>query len=297
MSNSKCIIGLGEILWDLLPAGKQLGGAPANFAYHSAILGNTGITVSRVGDDQTGTEILQRLRQLGLCTDFIQTDAKHDTGVVQVSLDDAGKPDYEIVENVAWDCIEADAATLQLAAKADAVCFGSLAQRAPQSRQAIRSILAASSEPCLRLFDINLRQDYFDAEVLEASLELATALKLNDEELPVVQELFGLDQGATPEHARQVLSRFDLDLVCVTRGGNGSWLLDRSQTHIADGISVAIADTVGAGDAFTAALCHNYLQGRSLDEINERANRLGAWVASQHGATPPADPKVLDSIR
>lgn len=285
------VVGLGELLWDLLPAGRQLGGAPANFAYITSLLGDEGIPASRLGQDALGEEAILRLRELGLPTAFIQEDVDHLTGTVQIEVDAAGQPRFEISESVAWDFLEWTPQWQRLAQQADAVCFGSLAQRSEHSRVTIRKfVLAAQQRNALRIFDVNLRQNFFTAQVLAESMRLATLVKLNHEELPRLMRLFELDHHREEDSARRLLSLHDLKLVCITRGNGGSLLVSAAECSEHPGFKVKVADTVGAGDAFTAALVHGYLRGTSLAQINENANRVGAWVASHSGATPA--PKV-----
>ncbi len=280
------IVGLGEILWDLLPGGRKPGGAPANFAYHAFRLGNRSRIASRVGTDVLGCEAIDRLKALELSADCVQADHRHPTGTVYVEVDPKGQPHYTITEDVAWDHLEWTPEWQELAAGADAVCFGSLAQRSACSRQTIHRFLRATRKDALRIFDVNLRQSFYSWEVLKQSLKLARIVKLNDQELPVVIELLGFDYGNQKASARRLLEVFDLDLVCVTRGSLGSLLVSADEMFEHPGINIKVADTVGAGDAFTAALAHYYLHGKSLEVISDAANRLGAWVASQVGATP-----------
>jgi len=292
-SKKKVIVGLGELLWDLLPAGRQLGGAPANFAYIATLLGDSGIPASRVGCDPFGEEALARLGQLGLNADFIQRDSAHPTGTVKVEVDDAGQPRFEISERVAWDFLEWTPAWQQLAEQADAVCFGSLAQRSSQSRSTIHSFLRAVRPVACRVFDVNLRQHFYDAEILRESMQVTSIVKLNREELPKVMGLLGLDHPDMQESARRLLATYDLQLVCITLGEGGSVLISRNDRSEHPGFKVKVADTVGAGDAFTAALVNRFLRGATLAEMNETANRVGAWVASQPGATPNVAPEKL----
>jgi fructokinase len=281
------IVGLGELLWDLLPSGKQLGGAPANFAYITNLLGDVGVPASRVGWDALGDEAIERLKTLGLSTDWVQRDSSQPTGSVKVEIDAAGQARFEILEAVAWDHLEFSTAWQQLAQKADAVCFGSLAQRSSASRSTIRSFLRATRPETVRIFDVNLRQNFFNAQVLSESMHLASIVKLNHEELPRIMNLLELQHHNGKASARSLLSSHDLDLVCVTRGDNGSLLTSRDEFNEHPGFQVKVADTVGAGDAFTATLVHEYLRQLPLAQINEHANRVGAWVSSQTGATPP----------
>lgn len=296
MTKRHTIVGLGELLWDVLPAGKQLGGAPANFAYITSLLGDRGIPASRLGDDHYGHEATQRLSDLGLPTGFIQKDATHPTGMVRVELDSAGQPRYEICESVAWDYLEWTPQWQTLAADADAVCFGSLAQRSAHSRSTIRSFVKATRATAARVFDVNLRQNFFNAEVLADSMKLATIVKLNHEELPRIMQLFQQETRSPESSARRLVEMYGLKLVCVTRGDGGSILATADACSMHHGFRVKVADTIGAGDAFTAALIHEYLRGAALDGMNETANRVGAWVASQVGATPVVKPDDLKAI-
>jgi fructokinase len=278
-------VGLGEILWDMLPAGKQLGGAPANFAYHAQALGGQGVVVSCVGDDELGQEIITRLDELGLDRRYLAVDKSHPTGTVTVELDEYGKPDYTIHENVAWDFIPWHPRLAELAGRTDAVCFGSLCQRSEISHRAVRAFLEATVPECLRVFDINLRQSYFNKGIVQTMLELSNVLKLNDEELPVVAELLGL-AGSEDELFARLTDNYGLRVIAVTRGGHGSRLYAQGRSSEHKGFRAQVADTVGAGDSFAAAITLGLLCGRSLDEINEFANSLASFVCSQSGATP-----------
>lgn len=292
MSKRYIVIGLGELLWDLFPAGKQLGGAPANFAYIASLLGDKGIPASRLGRDSLGADAIRRLGELGLSTEFIQKDTDHPTGTVKVEVDRTGQPRFEISESVAWDFLEWTPRWQKLAEQADAVCFGSLAQRSEHSRATIRRFLLALRKSAVRVFDVNLRQNFYSVQVLAESLKLATIVKLNHEELPKIISLFELETSTEEDSARQLLSH-EVKLVCVTRGNGGSLLVSADERSEHPGFKVKVADTVGAGDAFTAALVHGYLRGTSLAQISETANRIGAWVASQSGATPSLKPDGL----
>lgn len=297
-TEKKKIVGLGELLWDVFAEGKQLGGAPANFAYAANLLGDEGIAASRVGHDQLGKEALTQLHRHGLETQFVQNDSARPTGTVNVSVDARGEPAFEITESVAWDSLEWEPAWQRLAHSADAVCFGSLAQRSTQSRETIQKFLAAMRPGAARVFDVNLRQSFYSAEILKGSLSLADIVKLNHEELPRVVEALRLPPGGSMEsQARALLDRYNLKMVCVTRGAAGSLLMTQTRIHEHPGFPAHVVDTVGAGDAFTAALVHHYLRGSSLAAVNEAANRMGAWVASKAGAMPHSEPDVLARIR
>ena len=290
------IIGLGELLWDLLPSGEQLGGAPANFAYTSTMLGDRGIVVSRAGKDALGGKALDRLQQAGLTTAHVQVDGQHPTGTVAVQLGEQGKPSFVITEDVAWDFLEWSPDLQALAERADAICFGSLAQRSPQSRATIQRFVKAARRNTLTFFDVNLRAPFYSAAVMTESLKLARVVKLNDEEVERVMTLCGLRGVDEIDCARRLLRTYDLDMVCVTRGERGSLLLTAVESFEHQGFSTDVVDTVGAGDAFSAAVMHHYLRGASLERMSDAANRLGAWVAAQSGAMPAADASVLGEI-
>lgn len=281
------IVGIGELLWDLFPSGRQLGGAPANFAYCSHLLGDTGTVVSRVGADELGNDIRQSLAAFGLSDDFVQSDEVHPTGTVKVKLDRAGQPDFTITYPSAWDFLEWNPALQHLARSADAVAYGSLAQRTRESRQTIRKFLDNIRTGTPRVFDVNLRQAFYSGEVLEESFSRATIVKLNQDEVPKVGALLRLPGNDPRSFCQQALRKFNLPLICVTRGELGSLLVSGAEEHEHPGYRVKVRDTVGSGDAFTAALLHHYLHGASLAEANDFANRLGAWVASNSGAMPP----------
>lgn len=290
-------VGLGELLWDLFPNSRQLGGAPANFAYMTNLLGDEGIVASRVGNDELGEEAKHRLERLGLNTSCIQLDPTHRTGIVQVELDAKGKPTFQIAEPVAWDFFEWTPEWQTLAEKADAVCFGSLAQRSPQSRQTIHSFLQTIRRETTRVFDVNLRQSYYSAQILSDSAKQADIIKLNQDELPAVVRLLGFPFHDEESAAQWLRHTFHAKLVCITRGEAGSLLVSEYAKHEHPGIPVQVADTVGSGDAFTAALVYHYLRRDSLAAMNEAANRMGSWVAGQTGATPTRDEARLESIR
>lgn len=291
------IVGIGEVLWDLLPDGKQIGGAPANFAYIATLLGNHGVIASRVGTDELGRELRARLERLGLETSFLQSDMRHATGTSDVCLDADGQPHFEIASPVAWDFFDLTPNWRELASQADAVCFGTLAQRSESSREATRQFLRRVRPGTLRIFDANLREPHCSADVVLESLREADLVKLNDGELDRVTEWLGLSPGGQESRAAELRRVFDLKLVCVTRGPRGSLLIAENERDEHAGFTVCVRDTVGAGDAFTAALAHHSLRCSGLRRMNEAANRAGAWVASRAGATPPAEPKQIGPIR
>lgn len=282
----KRVVGLGEVLWDHLPGRTCLGGAPANFAYITTLMGDQGIVASRVGEDSPGIEALRRMEELGLDIDHVQTDRQLPTGTVKVEVDGKGTAWYEIAQPVAWDALQWTTDWQHLAERADAICFGSLAQRSDESGATIRHFLKATSAHTVRIFDVNLRQSYYSQEVLAESMRLADIVKLNDEELPRIMRLNRVQHKDDLSSAQWLFRTYDLKLVCVTRGGRGSLLVRDGDSSEHPGFRVHVADTVGSGDAFTAGLVHEYLQGASLGLMNEVANLVGAWVASEVGAMP-----------
>lgn len=296
MSGNFLMVGLGEILWDLLPSGRVLGGAPTNFAYMASVLGDQGIVASRIGSDNRGQEAKQQLERLGLSTAYLQRDSEYRTGEAGVSLDSAGQPTFTIENQVAWDCLRWTANWEGLAKRADVICFGSLAQRAPVSTRTIDRFLSNSRPDSLRIFDVNLRQSYYDAEILTRSLEHANVVKLSERELSVVASIFQLKRTDEESLARMLLRKWNLKLVCVTRGARGSFLASSNECTDHPGFAVKVVDAVGAGDAFTACLAHYYARGYSLIEISEYANRLASWVATKAGATPVINSGQVEKI-
>ncbi len=296
------ILGIGELLWDILPEGPQLGGAPANFAVMAGRLGNHAAILSRIGCDDLGRKAVDILDPLPADTSFLQVDPAHETGRVTVALQN-GQPSFTIHQPAAWDFAELSDEWVQLAERADAICFGSLAQRCQESRQTIQTLAAQTTSACIRVFDVNLRTPFFSGEVIQESLELATVMKMNDAEAPQVLGLLGLptDEGSDKERLRlcaeRLLAEFPtLQMVAITRGGQGSLLVTREEWCEHPGIATKVADTIGAGDAFTAAMTHYLLRGADLATLNEAGNRWGAWVASQSGAMPRLPDDVYAEI-
>jgi fructokinase len=296
MSAKYTIVGLGELLWDVFLNRKELGGAPANFAYMTSLLGDEGVVASRVGRDRLGNAAARRLAKLGLSQEWLQLDTKSPTGTVKVQVFEDGQPKFQIAENVAWDNFEWTSQWQALAARAAAVCFGSLAQRAERSRDTIRLFLQNLRPNAVKVFDVNLRQSFFSADILRESAKNADIMKVNQDELPQVAQLLGYKTNAKEAAGPWLLRTCGLKLVCVTEGPSGSSLVAADGVHRHPGFPTEVADTVGAGDAFTAALIHHYLRGATLDEMNVAANRMGSWVASQVGATPKPDVKFLKSV-
>lgn len=279
------VAGLGEMLWDVFPTGAVFGGAPANVACHAAALGARAAMISAVGDDDLGDQALAALAERGVDTSAVARTSQFPTGTVQVHLSDEGQPDYEITRDVAWDHVPWTAEAKTLATDADAVCFGSLAQRGEATRETVRRFLKATRPGCLRVFDVNLRQDFYDAETLHQSLSLANVLKLNDEEAPIVAKAcFG---AAMDDPIDRLIEEFNLRLVALTLGSEGAILAavgGKRRRQAAP--PVEIADTVGAGDSFTAAMILGTLAGWPLEKIAARATAVAAYVCSQSGATP-----------
>ena len=283
------IVGIGELLFDVFPDRKALGGAPTNFAFHCQQLGHEAISVSAIGRDALGEEIKAELQARQLPAILQETD--YPTGTVQVTLSATGSPTYEISEDVAWDHIAFTDELRALAQRTDAVCFGSLAQRHEASRTAILSFLKAMPEGSLRIFDINLRLQYYTRETIHTSLEHADILKLNDEEVPIVARLLGLE-GDMETVCRQVLTDYGLRAVILTRGANGC-----SIYVFHPSACIKVADTVGAGDSFTAGFVSALLAGRSHLEAVALATRVAAFVCSHHGAMPtlPSEYRVVEA--
>ncbi len=293
------ILGIGELLWDLLPDGARLGGAPANFTVMVGRLGNHAAILSRIGRDDLGRQAVELLDPLPVDTAFLQVDPMHETGRVTVAFQ-GGQPAYTIHQPAAWDFLELSDEWVRLAERADAICFGSLAQRSLESRQTIQTLAAQTQAACVRVFDVNLRPPFYSSEVVQESLELATVMKMNDAEMPLVLGLLGLqacdpqDPCALRSGAEKLLEEFPtLKMVAVTRGGSGSLLVTRDAWHEHPGVAVTVADTIGAGDAFTAAMTHSLLRRADLPGINETGNRWGSWVASQVGAMPEFDERTM----
>lgn len=280
------IVGIGEVLWDLLPAGKQLGGAPANFGYHAGALGADAYVVSRVGNDALGRELLDQLVKVGLPTGCIEVDPVLPTGTVSVAVSPDGQPTFQIHENVAWDRITGGPIAREAVSGANAVCYGTLAQRSEHSRTTIRELVKSARSTALRILDVNLRQNYYSKPLIEESLTLANVLKLNDTELPRLAEMFGLP-GDDRAQIVGLAERFGLAVVALTRGAEGSLLYREGEWSKHPSIPAEVVDTVGAGDAFTAAMTIGLLSAWPLAEINQRCNELAAFVCSRAGAMPP----------
>ncbi len=301
MSTKACaekpsFVGFGEVLWDHLPGGRALGGAPVNVAGHAAQLGVGAAVVTAVGDDAEGSEILARLRELHVDVSGVRLARGLPTGAVDVRLDEAGVPTFDIRAPAAWDGIEIDEEIEALARSAAAVVFGSLAQRDPRSRGSLRRFLHCVPSECLKVFDINLRPPHYSREIVINSLEQANVLKLNDGELPLLAAMLGLS-GDTTTMLQEVRARFALDLVIFTCGAQGSRLITSEWDVSHPGCTVKVADTVGAGDAFTAVVMVGLLRSLPLGRIQELANRAAAFVCSQPGAVPRLPEEIVGEFR
>ena len=295
--NTDIIVGLGEALWDVLPEGKKLGGAPANFAYHVKQFGFNSMAVSAVGDDKLGEETLAALNSKGL--DYIMAQVPYPTGTVQVTLDEDGIPTYDIRENVAWDNIPFTPELEDLAHNCRAVCFGSLAQRNVVSRETIYKFLDAmpTGEGRLRIFDINLRQNFYTKEIIAESLYRCNILKINDEELVAIGRMFGYPGLDMRDKCWLLLGKCNLDMLVLTCGTNGSYVFTPGNVSFQETPLVEVADTVGAGDSFTGAFCSAILKGMPVAEAHKLAVQVSAYVCTQSGAMPVLPAEIVEKVR
>lgn len=278
------IVGLGEALWDVLPEGKKLGGAPANFAYHAGQYGLESIAISALGEDKLGDETINELEQKGL--NYLMPRVPYPTGTVQVTLDDEGVPTYDIKENVAWDNIPFNDQIKAVAENCRAVCFGSLAQRNVVSRQTIQAFLDATPADCLRVFDINLRQNFYTKETIAESVKRCNVLKINDEELVQIGRMFGYPGLDISNKCWLILGKYNLDMLVLTCGVNGSYVFTPGNVSYQPTPQVQVADTVGAGDSFTGSFCAAILRGLPVSEAHKLAVDVSAYVCTQNGAMP-----------
>ena len=284
------VAGIGEVLWDLLPSGPQLGGAPVNFAYHARQMGADVGVITRVGKDGHGREILRRFEKMNIGTGAVQLDDELPTGVAAVSID-GGTPHFTINNNAAWDALRISEEALETVRGASAISFGTLAQRTENAASVVQRLVAATSPKALRVFDVNLRQSFYSREVLERSLEIANVLKLNEHELATLAPIFEL-KGDAGQKIEQLAGRFDLRLVALTRADKGSLLHQFGAWSELPGRKMEIVDTVGAGDAFTAALVMGMLRQLPLHEIHRIAAEVAGFVCSCPGATPVLPPQL-----
>ena len=285
-TDRKYVVGIGEALWDVLPEGKKIGGAPANFAYHVSQFGLESRVVSAVGDDALGEEILTNFREKNL--QCMVPKVAFPTGTVQVTVDDAGIPCYDIRQDVAWDNIPFTEELAKLAGQTCAVCFGSLAQRSEVSHNTIQSFLDAMSDGdgIYRIFDINLRQDFYNREILCESLEKCNVLKINDEELSIVGRMFGYTGQDMRETCMRLLEDYGLKMLILTCGVAGSHVFTRDSVSFRETPKVSVADTVGAGDSFTGAFIAALLKGKTVEDAHGLAVDVSAYVCTQSGAMP-----------
>ena len=285
METKRYVVGLGEVLWDVLPEGKKLGGAPANFAYHAGQFGLDTIAISALGEDALAEETIDALKEHNL--NYLMPRVPYPTGTVQVTLAEGGIPTYDIKEGVAWDNIPYTDEMAEIAKNARAVCFGSLAQRNKVSRENIRKFLADTPADCLKICDINLRQQFYSKEILEDSFRLCNILKINDEELVVVNRMFGYDGLDMRQTCEKMVQDYGLKMLVLTCGTNGSYVFtDDGLTSFQDTPKVEVADTVGAGDSFTGSFCACILNGKPVQEAHKTAVAVSAFVCTQNGAMP-----------
>lgn len=289
------IVGLGEALWDCLPDGSKLGGAPANFAYHVHQFGFDAMAISALGNDILGDETRKQLNEKGL--NYIMPLVDYPTGTVQVTLDDEGVPTYDIKENVAWDNIPFNSEIETVAKNARAVCFGSLAQRNSVSRNTIHRFLEATPKDCLKIFDINLRQNFYTKEIIQDAIASCDILKINDEELITLGRLFGYSGLDIENKCWLILGKYNLKMLVLTCGVNGSYVFAPATKSFQETPSVEVADTVGAGDSFTSTFCSAILAGKSIKQAHKLAVEVSAYVCTQNGAMPQLPEKFTRQLR
>ena len=282
--NKRYVVGLGEVLWDVLPDGKKLGGAPANFAYHAGQFGLDTLAVSALGKDALAEETIAALDDRSL--KYLLPRVDYPTGTVQVTLTVDGIPTYEIKENVAWDNIPYTPELAEIASNCRAVCFGSLAQRNVTSWATIRQFLDNTPTDCLKVFDINLRQQFYTKDVIEESLKRCNILKINDEELVIIKRMYGYDDLDMRGICEKILADYQLKMLVLTCGTNGSYVFAPGLTSFQETPKVKVADTVGAGDSFTGSFCASILNGKSLEDAHRKAVAVSAFVCTQNGAMP-----------
>ena len=280
----KYCVGLGEVLFDVLPTGSQLGGAPANFAYHAGQHGLQSVAVSAIGNDALGDEALRLLDEKKL--KYVLPKVNFPTGTVQVSLDSEGVPTYDIKQGVAWDNIPFTPEIKEIACHTGAVCWGSLAQRNGVSRQMIYDFLDHTPDDCLKIFDINLRQNFYTKEIIQESLKRCNVLKINDEELITIGRLFGYPGLDIENKCWLILGKYNLDMLVLTCGINGSYVFTPGKVSFEETPKVDVADTVGAGDSFTGTFCASIMKGKSVKEAHKLAVEVSAYVCTQNGAMP-----------
>lgn len=280
----RLVVGLGEVLWDMLPEGRKIGGAPVNFAYHAGQFGIDTMAVSAIGNDKLGEDTIAEMN--GKHLNHIFPSVPYPTGSVQVKLDEKGVPAYDIKENVAWDNIPFTNEIESVARSCRAVCFGSLAQRNAVSRNTIRKFIESTPSGCIRIFDINLRQNFYTSNVIHDSLELCNILKINDEEIMLVSRMFNYDSSNIENVCRTIMEDFSLEMVILTCGTKGSYIFTKDGVSFMHTPKVNVADTVGAGDSFTGSFCAAILRGLPVAEAHKKAVEVSAYVCTQNGAMP-----------
>ena len=292
---SKKIAAFGELLWDLFPNGKVLGGAPANFIYRINSFGDQGTLLSKVGNDKAGKEAREALRNLGVSDENVQTDYEFPTGTVKVKIDEIGNPDFNIITEVAYDHIEINSEMMEAFSEADCVCFGTLVQRYGISKNTLRELIHESPD-VVKFLDINLRKKCYSAAIIEDSLRMTNILKTNDEELLVTKELLGLKSENLKDLAKEAIEKFNLEIILCTLGSNGAFCLTQDDAfHYDPGYQISLGDTVGSGDAFSAGFVHYYMNGFEIGEALRFGNAAGAMVATTTGATSPVSKEqILD---
>ena len=297
MSNSQqnYIVGIGEALWDMLPEGRKIGGAPANFTYHVSQFGLDAVAVSAVGDDELGAEIRHTFEEKDLQTQL--ATVPYPTGTVAVTLDAKGIPQYEICEGVAWDNIPFSPELEALARNTIAVCYGTLAQRNSVSRKTIESFIAAMPADGIKICDINLRGTFYNKEILESSMRACDILKINDEEIDEVCRLLGAEFPTQRMAALNLMSRYEVDILILTCGTNGSYIysMDGTESFLPTP-KVKVADTVGAGDSFTGAFIAALLCGKDIKKAHALAVEVSAYVCTQNGARPELPDEIIDKL-
>jgi len=290
---AKKIVCYGESLWDLLPSGKIAGGAPMNVAFHLQNFGSDVTMISRVGEDELGDELIQFLDQKGLNTGYIQRDAEHPTGVVEVTLDEKGSPSYEIIKNVAWDHIAAEEKVLELVKDADALVFGSLACRNYRSQKTLFKLIDAC--PGLKIFDLNLRKPFYNRHLINDLMRKSDITKMNDEELELVASWYLTNKSPKVQMA-ELIDFADLELMILTAGSEGAYCHNGEEAHFQEAFSVSVQDTIGSGDSFFAAFIHYYLSAANPQDCLKYACATGALVATKPGGTPNLDQEMIDDF-
>lgn len=280
----RLVVGLGEVLWDMLPEGRKIGGAPVNFAYHAGQFGIDTMAVSAIGNDKLGEDTIAEMN--GKHLNHIFPSVPYPTGSVQVKLDEKGVPAYDIKENVAWDNIPFTNEIESVARNCQAVCFGSLAQRNAVSRSTIRKFIESTPSGCIRIFDINLRQNFYTSNVIRDSLEHCNILKINDEEIMLVSRMFNYDSSNIENVCRTIMEDFSLEMIILTCGTKGSYIFTKGGVSFMPTPKVNVADTVGAGDSFTGSFCAAILRGLPVAEAHKKAVEVSAYVCTQNGAMP-----------